>query len=161
MTGPSYEKVEMPDKVSYVLPLLEKSFSWARDANPTQLVTSGIWLGNWSVADSLKPMQKLQLEQSDIISFHNYDSAAEFEKRVLILQRYNKPLLCTEYMARPNGSIFETILPVAKKYRVAMYNWGFVSGKSQTIYPWDSWTKQYTQEPPLWFHDILKLMALL
>lgn len=156
MTGPSYEKVEMPDKVSYVLPLLAKSFSWAREANPAQLVTSGIWLGDWSVADSLKPIQKLQLEQSDVVSFHNYDSAAEFEKRVLILQRYNKPLLCTEYMARPNGSTFEAVLPIAKKYKVAMYNWGFVSGKSQTIYPWDSWTKQYTREPPLWFHDIFK-----
>ena len=156
MTGPSYEKVEMPDKISYVLPLLEKTFSWVRAANPTQLVTSGVWLGNWSTADSMKPIQKLQLEQSDIISFHNYGSAAEFEKRVQLLQRYNKPLLCTEYMARANCSTFETVLPIAKKYKVAMYNWGFVSGKTQTIYPWDSWTKKYTEEPPVWFHDIFK-----
>lgn len=156
MTGPSYEKVEMPDKVSYVLPLLEKTFSWVRAGNPSQFITSGIWLGNWSTADSMKPIQKLQLEQSDIVSFHNYDSAAEFEKRVQLLQRYNKPLLCTEYMARPNGSTFETVLPVAKKYKVAMYNWGFVSGKTQTIYPWDSWTKNYTAEPPVWFHDIFR-----
>ena len=59
-------------------------------------------------------------------------------------------------MARPNGSTFQGFLPVAKKYKVGMYNWGFVNGKTQTIYPWDSWTKQYTAEPPVWFHDIFQ-----
>ena len=36
------------------------------------------------------------------------------------------------------------------------YNWGFVAGKTQTQYPWDSWQKQYTSEPPVWFHEILR-----
>jgi hypothetical protein len=31
-----------------------------------------------------------------------------------------------------------------------------VDGKTQTIYPWDSWDKQYTSEPNPWFHDILR-----
>ncbi|MCH5597146.1 hypothetical protein [Niabella ginsengisoli] len=72
------------------------------------------------------------------------------------MKRYNKPMFCTEYMARPNGSTFQSSLPVAKENKVAMINWGFVDGKSQTIYPWDSWTKKYTSEPPLWFHDIFR-----
>src|SRR5690606_8966144 len=75
---------------------------------------------------------------------------------IKMLQRYNKPLLCTEYMARANGSTFESFLPIAKKYNVAMYNWGFVDGKTQTIFPWDSWSKTYTDEPPLWFNDIFR-----
>lgn len=154
MTGPSYEKVEIANKVELVIPLLKKSFSWVRSVHPIQPVTSGIWVGNWSSDETLKPIEKLQLEQSDIISFHNYDSAPEFEKRIVYLQRYGRPIICTEYMARPNGSTFETFLPVAKKYRVGMMNWGFVNGKSQTIYPWDSWTKAYTSAPGLWFHDI-------
>ena len=154
MTGPSYEKVELPNKVAYVLPLLEKAFAWSRSVSPSQPLTSGIWVGNWSSHEILKPIEKLQIEASDIITFHNYDGPDEFEKRIQQLQRYNKPILCTEYMARPNGSTFAGFLPVAKKYNVAMYNWGFVDGKTQTIYPWDSWTKQYTAEPPVWFHDI-------
>lgn len=156
MTGPSYEKVELPNKVDYVLPLLKKSFIWARSANPSQPLTSGIWTGDWSSHEHLKPIDQLQLEQSDIISFHNYNDGQEFEKRIIQLKRFKKPLLCTEYMARPNGSTFASTLPIAKKHSVAMFNWGFVSGKSQTIYPWDSWTKTYTSEPPLWFHDIFR-----
>lgn len=156
MTGPSYEAVEISDKVDYVLPLLEQAFQWARSANPSQPLTSGVWVGDWSTHEGLKPIERLQIEQSDIISFHNYDGPEEFEKRILQLQRYGKPLWCTEYMARPNGSKFEDFLPIAKKYNVAMFNWGFVDGKTQTIYPWDSWTKTYTAEPPLWFHDIFR-----
>ena len=43
-----------------------------------------------------------------------------------------------------------------KDAKVGAYNWGFVDGKSQTIYPWDSWKKTYTNEPPVWFHDIFR-----
>jgi len=157
MNNSSYGKVELPNKVDYVLPLLEKTFIWARSANPTQPLTSGIWAGNWESNETLKPIEALQVEQSDVISFHSYDGPDEFEKRIKMLQRYNKPLLCTEYMARANGSTFESFLPIAKKYNVAMYNWGFVDGKTQTIFPWDSWSKTYTDEPPLWFHDIFRV----
>jgi hypothetical protein len=152
----SYGKVELDNKISYVLPLLKKAFIWARSVNPSQPLTSGIWAGDWSSPEKMKPIEKLQIEQSDIISFHNYGKPADLEKRIQWLQRYGRPILCTEYMARPNGSTFQGCLPVGKEYNVGMYNWGFVSGKTQTIYPWDSWTKTYTSEPPLWFHDIFR-----
>jgi hypothetical protein len=59
-------------------------------------------------------------------------------------------------MARPFGSTFDPLLEDLKRERVGAYNWGFVAGKSQTNYPWDSWDKTYTAEPPLWFHDIFR-----
>jgi hypothetical protein len=58
-------------------------------------------------------------------------------------------------MARPNKSTFQPHLEIMKDGKVAAYMWGFVNGKSQTIFPWDSWSKKYTAEPPLWFHDVL------
>ena len=152
----AYGKVELKNKVEYVLPLLEKAFVWARSVNPSQPLTSGIWLGDWSSHEGLSSLQKVQIEESDVISFHNYDNPEEFEKRIKWLQRYGKPILCTEYMARPNGSTFQGFLPIAKKYNVGMYNWGFVDGKSQTKYPWDSWDKQYSAEPEVWFHEVLR-----
>jgi hypothetical protein len=59
-------------------------------------------------------------------------------------------------MARPAHSTFAPHLDLMKEQKVAAYNWGFVSGKTQTIFPWDSWTKKYTNEPSLWFHDIFR-----
>jgi len=78
------------------------------------------------------------------------------QKRIDSLKRFQRPIICTEYMARPRGSTFEAILPLLKNDDVAAYNWGFVNGKSQTIYPWDSWQKSYTAEPAVWFHDIFR-----
>lgn len=103
----------------------------------------------------MSAMSRAQLDLSDVTSFHNYALPAEFEQRVLWLQRYHRPEICTEYMARPVGSTFAGILPVAKKYKVAVYNWGFVAGKTQTYLPWDSWQHPYTdRQPAVWFHDI-------
>lgn len=150
----SYGKVELKDKASYVLPLLKKTFEWARSVNPTQPLTSAVWRGDWSSSDKLTPIEKVQLTQSDIISFHNYENAREFEKRIIWLKPYGRPIICSEYMARGNNSYFKSSLPVAKKYHVGAYNWGLVDGKTQTKYAWDSWSKHYPGEPPLWFHEI-------
>lgn len=150
----SYGKVELKDKEAYVLPLLKQAFVWARSVNPTQPLTSAVWKGDWSATDKLSLIETVQLTQSDIISFHNYDNAAEFEKWVNWLLAYDKPMICTEYMARGNNSFFKTTLPVAKKYHVGALNWGLVDGKTQTKYAWDSWSKHYDGEPPLWFHEI-------
>lgn len=152
----SYGRFEPYNKVELAQNLLQQVFVWTRAANPSQPVTAGIWNGSWSNPDSLRPLEKMMIEESDVLSFHNYDSGAEFEKRVLWLQRYGRPMLCTEYMSRGNGSTFEGSMPVAKKYKVGAFNWGLVSGKSQTIFPWDSWQKKYTAEPELWFHDIFR-----
>jgi hypothetical protein len=155
--GSSYGKLEPSNKVELVLNLLPKAFEWARAAHPMQPLTSGVWKGDWSSRDRLSPMEKIQLNMSDVISFHNYDRPPEFAKRVKWLKAYNRPLLCTEYMARGNGSTFEGILPIAKENNVAAYNWGLVQGKTQTNLPWDSWQRPYVgREPSVWFHEIFR-----
>jgi hypothetical protein len=151
--GGSYR--DPADKVARVLALLPRVFVWARSMHPVQPLTSGLWQGDWSSPVALSPMAKIQLTNSDIVSFHSYDPADQFELRIKSLMRYRRPILCTEYMARPRGSTFESILPVAKKYQVAAINWGFVQGRTQTYLPWDSWQHPYVDHPPeVWFHDI-------
>jgi hypothetical protein len=72
-----------------------------------------------------------------------------------MLEQFHRPLLCTEYMARGAGSTFDTILPIAHRYRVGAINWGLVAGKSQTYLPWDSWQRPYvSDQPAIWFHDV-------
>jgi len=157
MNTNSYGSQEPKNKIDLVLKLLPQVFAWAREAGAEQPLTSGVWRGDWSSDDKLSPMERVQLEHSDVISFHNYDKAAEFEQRIQWLQRFHRPILCTEYMARGNGSTFDGSLPIAKKYKVAAINWGFVAGKTQTYLPWDSWQKPYVdRQPPVWFHEIFK-----
>ncbi len=121
-----------------------------------QPLTCGVWQGDWSAPEKLSAMDRVLLDNSDVISFHNYQNGAEFAKRIDWLKRYNRPLLCTEYMSRGNGSTFQAVMPAAKKHRVALYNWGLVAGKTQTHLPWDSWQKPYVgREPAMWFHEIL------
>ena len=153
----SYGASEPKNKVELVVKLLPQVFQWARSANPSQPLTSGVWKGDYSSDDKLDPMQRIQLEQSDIITFHNYDNEVEFERRIKWLQRYNRPIICTEYMARSNGSTFQKILPIAKRYNVGAINWGLVMGKTQTHLPWDSWQHPYVgREPAVWFHEVFR-----
>ncbi len=153
----SYAAVEPPSKIELVRKLLPRVFEWARSANPSQPLTSGVWDGDWSSPEKLNPIQHIQLEQSDVISFHNYSWPEDFESRVEWLESNHRPIICTEYMARSAGSTFDTVLPVAKEHRVAAINWGLVAGKTQTYLPWDSWQRPYVLEKPtVWFHDIFR-----
>lgn len=153
----SYGPRDPPNKKELVLALLPKVYVWARSAKPSQPLTSGVWEGDWSSPDKLTPMDRIQLYRSDVTSFHNYGKPAEFEERVKWLKQYHRPIFCTEYMARGNGSTFEGTLPIAKKYHVAAINWGLVAGKTQTYLPWDSWQHPYTdREPAVWFHEVFR-----
>jgi hypothetical protein len=151
----SYGKIELKDKNERVLKLLPQVFAWARSAHPTQPLTSGIWHGDWSSLETMDAMAREQVQDSDVISFHNYDWPEVFNAKVQQLKQFHRPLLCTEYMARGAGSLFDNVLPVAKRDDVAAINWGLVAGKSQTYLPWDSWQRPYvTIEPQVWFHDV-------
>jgi hypothetical protein len=152
----AYGKVELKDKLKYVDALLPQVFEWARAVHPSQPLTAGVWDGEWTL-DKANSTTRIQLEQSDIITFHNYSWPEDFEKSIQILQQYRRPIFCTEYMARPRGSTFDTILPIAQKYRVAAINWGLVAGKTQTYLPWDSWERPYVlMEPIRWFHEVFR-----
>jgi hypothetical protein len=151
----SYDKDEPPNKNAIILGLLPQVFAWARSAHPTQPLTSGLWHGDWSSVEKMPPLARIQVEQSDVISFHNYGWPEDFEAHVKLLEQFHRPLICTEYMARGAGSTFDTVLPIAKQHHVAAINWGLVQGKSQTYLPWDSWQHPYTdRQPMVWFHDV-------
>jgi hypothetical protein len=145
-------------KEPLVRALLAQAFVWARAVDPTQPLTGGVWWhDDWATESKLTPMEKLQLTQSDVISFHDYGWPESFEGRIKQLLPYGRPILCTEYMARGNGSTFDGSLPIGKRYNVAMMNWGFVDGKTQTRLPWDSWKKPYVlEEPTIWFHEVFR-----
>lgn len=157
MNNSSYLEAEPAGKIARVEQLLPKVFGWARSARPQQPLTSGVWKGDWSADDKLTPTERVQLNESDVISFHNYTKPEGLAKMIASLERFGRPMLCTEYMARGAGSTFENALPVLKGKKIAAINWGLVQGKSQTHMPWDSWKKPYVdREPEVWFHEVLR-----
>jgi len=133
------------------LPLLKNVFIWARAARPSQPLTAGIW----NTQMDFEELNTFQINSSDVISYHCYGNLDDMKAMVDSLRKHGRPLICTEYMARPQSTFTEQ-LPFLKKERIGAFNWGLVSGKTQTIYPWDSWEKPYLEEPKIWFHDIFR-----
>jgi hypothetical protein len=152
----SYREVELPPEVKdpAAEALLRKAFVWARSVGPTQPLTAGLWQGQWADASALSPLNELMVTESDVVSFHSYDGPELVTEQLAALGPYGRPLLCTEYMARPGGSTFQAILPIFEAQDVAAYNWGLVSGKTQTIYTWLSWITRSPDDADPWFHDI-------
>jgi hypothetical protein len=153
----SYAKKELKDKTSRVLALLPQAFEWAREGSPAQPLTSGVCCVDQAPDGSqLGEIEQIQLRESDIVTFHNYSWPEYFKREVGWLKKYNRPVICTEFMARSVGSTFDTILPIAKEEKVGAINWGFVVGKTQTNLPWESWQHPYIlSPPPVWFHEVL------
>jgi hypothetical protein len=128
------------------LPLLQKAFEWARSAHPSQPLSAGLWFDN-------AELNAFQLEASDVITFHNYNEAANLEAQIAQLKQHGRPLICTEWMRRPISTVAAN-LSIFHREGVGCINWGLVSGKTQTIYPWGSPGGE--PEPAVWFHDLYR-----
>lgn len=131
------------------MPLLRRVFAWAREVNPGQPLSVGVW--NEQMVD----LGTFQLENSDVITYHNYSDKETHQQWIDSLRAYGRPLICTEYMARTRNSLFKDILPLLKDEKIGAYNWGLVAGKSNTIYAWDT-PMLDGREPGVWFHDIFR-----
>jgi hypothetical protein len=128
------------------LPLMEAAFAWAREANPSQPLTVGLW------SDFKSRMSHRMMELSDVISFHAYDGPEGVKAKVLLCEASGRPLLCTEWLRRQGGNTFAAIPPIFAEHQVSWHNWGLVAGKTQTYMHWDS--KKGDPMPPVWQHDI-------
>lgn len=138
-------------KTGTSMTLLSNIFTWARAVNPEQPITAGLW--NWG--EKFNELNRFQLANSDVISYHCYDNPELHLRTIELLKLHGKPLICTEYMARTRNSTFTNILPLLKKENVVAINWGFVDGKTNTKYAWDT-PMADGGEPALWFHEIFR-----
>jgi len=134
--------------------LLCNAFAWAREAHPDQPLHAGAWLSG----DAQYKLKSFLRNASDIGSFHTYGGPEKVEEWIQQMKRDypDRPLILTEYMARSEGSTFEKILPLARAHKVGAISWGLVRGKTNTVWPWTSWSglNQVDTEPEPWFHDI-------
>jgi hypothetical protein len=161
------QRKELSNKLVY------DSWVWAREIAPSQPITSST-LGSIGA-------RNIQINRinSDFHSIHCYRGGpSQLRKDILEYKKDDRPIIVSEWLARTRDSKVETCLPIMKELNAGAVNWGFVSGKSGTIWPWSS--KSYEDgtpkdlkelrekgevvesgetfpEPELWFHDLLRL----
>ena len=144
------------------LPNLEKMFALLREINPIQPLTCETWRLNDGNLEDLRPVELYALENSDIISFHCYGSLKTLVKLVKQLKRYNRPIVCTEWLNRIAGNNVQEVFPLFYLDNIGCYNWGFVAGKYQTYEPWNFYWDIYDKDPKVnfdftkWFHDLYR-----
>ncbi len=126
-------------------PLLMRVFEWAWEVRPRQPLTAGDWSKDL-------PLRDLLLENSDVISFHNYEPVEKLEAHIEELKPLGRPLVCTEWLARTNDSQPVTHLPVFREHGVHCINWGLVRGKTNTVWKWGA--PEGAPEPNPGFHDL-------
>jgi len=128
------------------LPLAEAAFAWARQARPTQPLTTGAW------SRFSGRMSRRLMELSDVVSFHAYDAPAGVEAKIKLCKAHGRPLICTEWLRRQSGNTFAAVLPLFARHEVGGYHWGLVAGRTQTYMPWGS--KRGSPRPKVWQHDV-------
>jgi hypothetical protein len=135
-------------KATAALKLVHKTFEWARSVGPIQVPLT---IAQWAGQDD-----DVFMNYSDVVTFHNYGDLDRMRYQVQLLRgKVRRPIICTEWMARTTNSTFDPILGYLYSEGVWAVNWGFVAGRMQTQYPWDSWQDVYDSVPALWHHDVM------
>ncbi len=149
----SWPRKEMRRKTPAATGLLDAVFDWCQTVDPTQPLTAGVYMGVSGSVERASSINRTLLARSDILTFHCYGNAARLMATIDHLGRYERPLLCTEWLARSANSTVDLIALFSER-NVGAYCWGLVDGRSQTKYPWSTWIRPGKPDDP-WFHDLL------
>lgn len=140
------------------IPYIKRAFEVARSIDPEQPLTAGPWSypEDYGINDEVdvEPVQRLALDESDIITFHQYEGIDRVKRVVKQLQKENRPMMNTEWLNRIQDNFIGDNLPLYHEEGIGSYSWGLVAGKSQHFLPWDElWLHR---ELPLnrWQHDL-------
>jgi hypothetical protein len=130
-------------------PFVETIFEWAREEAPSQPL-SVCWQGH---------------DLSDVITFHTYARPGletsnrnppgwDFLNELDWARAWGRPMICTEWLARPFGNTIAAILPFFERYHIGWFVWGLCAGgPAQFQFPWQ-WPIG-SPTPKEWFHCLL------
>lgn len=144
---------------------MKKFFEIIRKIDPIQPLTAGIFsVSGYFDYGKLPEIEKFGLENSDIISYHNYNSYINNVLELKRLKEFERPVINTEWLNRCAGNNVEEMFPLFFLEKVGCYNWGFVAGKYQTYEPWNTiwddlksgaeYAKNY--DFTKWLHDLYR-----
>lgn len=142
-----YNRTGDNDLWEKTLPLMDQTFLWAREVDPDQPLAVAAWSRLGSA------MSTRMLERSDIITFQSFENASQVEDLLMLLRRFDRPVICSDWLMRQQDSTFEKLLPLFSVNRVGWFNRGLVRGKTQ------QWIqqKQYRSaaDAEVWQQDVL------
>lgn len=130
------------------LPLMDRTFDWARSVGAAQPLAVAAWREFGSA------MAARKLERSDLVTFQSFDNVESVEARLQMLQRLDRPIICSDWLLRQAGNNFDKILPLFAAYRVGWFNHGLVAGRTQTFLQQERYRS--AENPDLWQHDVLR-----
>jgi len=130
---------------SYIL--VKKSFGWAREVDPVQPISVGLWNND-------ETLNRILAAESDIITYHGYLNAEITRWMIDEMKKYGRPVICTEWMSRLCGNSIPECLNIYKENGIGCMIWGLVNGRDQDHLPFG-----YQRELPytgIWKHDLYK-----
>lgn len=146
------------------VPILKRLFEECRALDPIQPLCADVY---WSFHgyDKIETVaEKVALDLSDVISFHNYLPYRDMVPQIKALKKLNRPIFMTEWLSRTLRSNVEEIYPMLYLENIACYCWGLVVGKTQTNEPWEDYWKGYYSDDShrerfdfsKWMHDLFR-----
>jgi len=159
--GPNGSATSEPDFTGDSVRLMQDSFAIARDVDPSHPLTVAAWAVPQAGQDTpafATHADTVALALSDITTFHAYLSTEKVEALIDNLEDHERPILCTEWMARAVGSRIVDQLRMFRARNVGCFQWGLVQGRTQTWLPWpDDLVRAHggAGKRDMWFHDLL------
>ncbi|MFZ4519321.1 MAG: 1,4-beta-xylanase [Microthrixaceae bacterium] len=147
----AYPRTGCADKYRLATGLLDRVVDWAQEADPSQPLTAGVFVGVSGALERGDPINRIMLTRSDVITFHSYLPRGRLAASIDHLTAYGRPLLCTEWLGRPRSTV--ELIEVFRDRGVGCHTWGLVDGRTQTKYPWTSWNRPTPDDAP-WFHEL-------
>lgn len=140
------------------IPYLRRAFEIGRELDPIQPLTAAPWSypADYGVnpdAD-VEPIQRVALDESDIVTFHNYECIERVRNVIAGIEREGRPMLNTEWLNRVLDNMVQDNLPLYHEKRIGSYSWGLVAGKSQHFLPWDNLWSNRSLPLQRWQHDL-------
>lgn len=141
--------------------LMDEIFKLVRSYDPIQPVCADVWRGVWG--NKIQTVEEqFAYDNSDIISFHSYQSFDKLVTEINFHQKTKRPLFLTEWLHRINHNDVFNLYPLFFITNVSCYCWGFVLGTTQTNEPWTHFWEQWDKgearnyDFTKWQHDLFR-----
>ena len=135
----------------------KEAILWAREVSPSQPITASVFWHLRAIRDSHQNKWADVEAMVDVHNFHLYNLSNDWmeagEVMIAHLKKLSdRPIVCTEIVARSRGGTFGRSLSLFSKHHVHWYSWGlYVSDRNWHV----AWRNSAFDSFEPWFHDVV------